>query len=94
MVNLYIAAHWDGFQPFGNKKRSTGAIEVSIATIAKEHRLCTEEIYTVGFVPSYDLPDARPISIDPFLEPLVQDLEEGFIEGETQGKRNVSAITI
>ena len=79
--NYFIAAHWDGFQPFGNKKRSTGAIEVSVATISKEDRLCTEEIYTVGFVPSYDLPDARPNSIDPFLEPLVRDLEEGFIEG-------------
>ena len=76
-----IAAHWDGFQPFGNKKRSTGAIEVSIATMSKQDRLCTEEIYTVGFVPSYDLPDARPHSLDPFVEPLVQDLKEGFIEG-------------
>ena len=56
---------------------------MSIATMSKEDRLCTEEIYTVGFVPSYDLPDARPNSIDPFLEPLVRDLEEGFIEGRT-----------
>lgn len=54
-----------------------------IATMSKEDRLCTEEIYTVGFVPSYDLPEARPNSIDPFLEPLVRDLEEGFIEGRT-----------
>ena len=56
---------------------------MSIATMSKEDRLCTEEIYTVGFVLSYDLPDARPNSIDPFLEPLVRDLEEGFIEGRT-----------
>ena len=74
---------WDGFEPFGNKKRSTGAIEVSIVTMSKEDRLCTEEIYTVGFVPSYDLQDARPNSIDPFLEPLVRNLEDGFIEGRT-----------
>lgn len=80
---LYFTGHWDGFQPFGNKKRSTGAIEVSIATMNKEHRLCTEEVYTVGFVPSYDLPDGRPNSLDPFLEPLMEDLEEGFIEGGT-----------
>lgn len=40
------------------------------------------EVYTVGFVPSYDLPDARPNSIDPFLEPLVSDIEKGFIEGK------------
>jgi len=51
--------------------------------MSKEDRFCTEEIYTVGFVPSYDLPDARPNSIDPFLEPLVCDLDGGFIEGRT-----------
>ena len=60
----------------------TGAIEVSIATMSKRDRLQTEEVYTVGFVPSYDLPDGRPNSIDPFLEPLIKDLENGFIEGK------------
>ena len=59
-----------------------GAIDVSVATMAKEQRLQTGEVYTVGFVPSYDLPDARPNSIDPFLEPLVSDIENGFIEGK------------
>jgi len=58
-----------------------GAIEVSVATMAKEERLQTGEVYTVGFVPSYELPDARPNSIDPFLEPLISDIEDGFIEG-------------
>ena len=59
-----------------------GAIDVSVATMAKEQRLQTGEVYTVGFVPSYDLPDARPNSIDPFLEPPVSDIENGFIEGK------------
>ena len=59
-----------------------GAIDVSVAAVAKEQRLQTGEVYTVGFVPSYDLPDARPNSIDPFLEPLVSDIENGFIEGK------------
>ena len=49
--------------------------------MTKEERLQTGEVYTVGFVPSYDLPDAQPNSIDPFLEPLVSDSEAGFIEG-------------
>lgn len=60
---------------------SKGAIEVSVATMAKVDRLQTDEVYTVGFVPSYDLPDGRPNSIDPFLEPLVKDIETGYIEG-------------
>lgn len=59
-----------------------GAIDVSVATMEKEQRLQTGQVYTVGFVPSYDLPDARPNSIDPFLEPLVSDIENGFIEGK------------
>jgi len=58
-----------------------GAIELSIATMSKADRASVEEIYTVGFVPSYLLPDQRPNSLDPFLEPLVTDLERGFIEG-------------
>jgi len=52
---------------------------VSVATMAKEQRLQTVEVYTVGSVPSYDLPDALPNSIDPFPEPLVSDIEKGFI---------------
>ena len=51
------------FSPLETKKRSTGAFEVSIATMNQKHRLCTEEVYTVGFVPSYDLPDGRSNSL-------------------------------
>ena len=58
-----------------------GAKEMSVATMAKEERLKTGEVYTVGFVPSCDLPNGQPDSIDPFLEPLVRDIEAGFIEG-------------
>ena len=59
-----------------------GVIDVSVATMKNEERLQTGEVYTVGFVPSYDLPDKRPNSIDPFLEPLVSDIDNGFIEGK------------
>lgn len=60
-----------------------GAIDVQVATVSKQDRQHSAEVYTVGFVPSYLLPDARPISLDPFLEPLVRDFEDGFIEGYT-----------
>ena len=59
----------------------TGAIEVLIATMSKVKRCCTDEVYVVGFVPSYLLPKKRLISLDPFLEPLIRDIEEGFING-------------
>ena len=59
----------------------TGAIEVAISTMSKANRCKDEETYTVGFVPSYLLPDARPNSLDAFLDPLISDIEKGFIEG-------------
>lgn len=34
-----------------------------------------------GFVPSYLLPKKRPASLDPFMEPFIRDIEEGFING-------------
>ena len=49
--------------------------------MSKLDRSNAVETYTVGFVPSYVLPDKRPNSLDPFLQPLVEDLEKGFIEG-------------
>lgn len=54
---------------------------MTIGTMSKFHRMSTEEVYTVGFVPSYLLPDKRPNALGPFLEPLVADLENSFIEG-------------
>ena len=59
-----------------------GAIDVSVATMTKEERLQTGEVCTVGFVPSYDLPDKWPNSVDPFVEPLVSDIDNAFIEGK------------
>jgi hypothetical protein len=49
--------------------------------MSKSSRCKDVETYTVGFVPSHLLPDKRPNSLDPFLEPLISDIERGFIEG-------------
>ena len=35
----------------------------------------------VGFVPSHMLPNKRPICLDPFLDPFVADIEDGFNNG-------------
>ena len=59
-----------------------GAIEVSVANMYKHERSATEEVYVVGFVPSHMLPKKRPNSLDPFLEPLVSEIENIFIEGK------------
>lgn len=47
----------------------------------KENRSATEEVYVVGFVPSHMLPKKRPNALDPFLEPLISEIENIFIDG-------------
>lgn len=59
----------------------TGALEVSLATMCKRDRNHTSEVYVVGFLPTYKLPSKAPISLDPFLDPLIQEIEDGFIDG-------------
>ena len=59
-----------------------GAFEIGIATMAKEKRLDVGEVYVLGFVPSYLLPKKRPVSLDPFMEPFIRDIEDGFINGK------------
>lgn len=58
-----------------------GAIDFTIATMAKSDRSSTDEIYVSGFVPSYLLPHKRPCLLDPFLHPLITEIEDIFING-------------
>ena len=52
--------------------------------MTKAVRSSTDEIYVVGFVTSYQLPKSRPCTLDPFLHPLISDVEDIFIEGNFQ----------
>ena len=52
-----------------------------MANMSKEDRCSTEEVYVVGFVLSYLLPKKCPLSLDPFLDPFIADIEDGFING-------------
>ena len=49
--------------------------------MSKLDRCNVEEVFVVGFFPSYCLPKKRPISLDPFLHPLVEEIEDLFING-------------
>ena len=46
----------------------------------REDRAHVEEVYVVGFVPNTSVPNDVPEHFDPFLEPLVNDLTNGFID--------------
>ena len=54
---------------------------MQIATMAKRDRSRVEEVYVCGFVPSYALPNKMPWSLDPFLFPLVAEIENSFVNG-------------
>ena len=50
--------------------------------MSKENRCQVDEVYVFGFVPSYLLPKRHPACLDPFMEPFIRDIEEGFINGK------------
>lgn len=54
---------------------------MQIATMSKVDRSKTDEVYVCGFVPCYILPKKMPWSLDPFLDPLITDIEDAFING-------------
>ena len=49
--------------------------------MSKQNRSKHGEVYVCGFVPSYLLPNKMPWSIDPFLHPLITEIEDAFIDG-------------
>jgi len=48
--------------------------------MTKNDRNHVEEVYVVGFIPCYQVPNL-PEALDPFLQPLLQDISRGFIDG-------------
>ena len=47
----------------------------------KSDRVMSED-YVAGFVPCHLLPHKRPCSLDPFLDPLITEIEDIFINGK------------
>lgn len=56
-----------------------GSIEIQIATMKKADRAKTKEVYVRGFFPKHLLPSKMPWSLDPFLHPLIVEIEDSFI---------------
>ena len=51
-------------------------------------------MYVCGFVPSYLLPNKTSCSLDPFLSPLMSEIEEAFINGNELYSYTVMLCTI
>lgn len=48
----------------------------------------------VGFIPSHLLPKKRPSSLDPFLHPLVSDVEDIFINGKFRAQLSINVSVL
>ena len=59
---------------------ATGTISVSVATMSKKDRNHADQVFVLGFVPTYLLPKQRSILLDPFLAPFCEEIIDGFIE--------------
>ena len=49
--------------------------------MCKNDRNHSDEVYVTSFVPEALLPNKQPKSLDPFLEKLVEEMEELFLNG-------------
>ena len=79
-LNLVLIGHFDNWQPFGTSYRVSGSFEVTIAIMKKSKINPVDEVYVVGFVPCCQVLNL-PESLDPFLQPYMNDLCNGFIQG-------------
>lgn len=48
----------------------------------------------VGFIPSHLLPKKCPSSLDPFLHPLVSDVEDIFINGKFRAQLSINVSVL
>uniref|UniRef100_A0A7M5WW45 Uncharacterized protein n=3 Tax=Clytia hemisphaerica TaxID=252671 RepID=A0A7M5WW45_9CNID len=81
--NIALIGHWDGWQTgFGRGYlKGSGSIELTIANMRKKERFKNENVFVSSFVPEHKLPNKQPTALDPYLEPLVEEIEELFIDG-------------
>jgi len=49
--------------------------------MVKKERNKTKHVYVSSFVPEHLMPNKQPNVMDPFLEPLIAELEELFTDG-------------
>ena len=68
----------DWFQPFKHTQYSVGAIYVTIQNLPRRERYKPENIVLIGIIPG---PKEPSLTIDSYLQPLVNELNEYYTEG-------------
>lgn len=80
--NQAIIIHMDGWNPHvSSAKHSITAINITHATMCKSLRADAKNVRVYSFIPSYQLPRNCPHKYDAFLQPLLEEIEELYING-------------
>jgi hypothetical protein len=89
--NVPLILHWDAFQGFGisGPSRSVGSFEYQYACLDKSERIRRERTHVLVFVPNERLQNS-PLFIQAFLEKIVDEVEESFINGTHQSLTLIS----
>lgn len=68
----------DFFQPFKHVRQSYGVLYISLMNLPRSERFKQENILLVGVIPAFE---HEPSSLNPFLQPLVDELQEFWASG-------------
>ena len=81
--NQAIIAHYDGWNPNNTSSRnSIASLTISPACSTKADRAMCENASVYSFIPVSSLPPGQPHKYDSFLRPLIDEIEELYIDGQ------------
>ena len=80
-LNQAFIFHEDGFNAFTKKSRGIAAIHISNACSRKELRLHGKNLRVYSFIPTHLLNEGIPHRMDAFLEPLIEEITDLFLNG-------------
>lgn len=88
--NLLYILHWDSWRAFKERNRSCGALDLTVANMSKEERTKSAHVFLAAFVPIdkfHEISDGNhsrpPFWLHPFLQKLLDEIAQGYIEGNT-----------
>ncbi|XP_066924647.1 uncharacterized protein [Clytia hemisphaerica] len=76
--NIGLMLNFDFFDPFKRSKYSLGVLYAVIVNLPRESRFLWENVLVIAVVPG---PEEPKLSINSFLEPLVDELIDGWYSG-------------
>lgn len=76
--NLGLMMNVDWFNPYKHSPYSLGAIYLVVLNLPRSERFKIENLLLIGIIPG---PSEPPLNINTYLEPLVDELNQLFVEG-------------